>query len=101
MRYLPDNRTPWRGVAPWKRAPTLSKLAAEVEAALVREVRLPTKIIIPMPQGARGDTGHAAVRPSEHDYQIAFPTTAAAGGGAGRSSAPLRDWGGHTAEKRA
>ena len=51
VRYLPDNRAPWRGVAPWKRAPTLSKLAAEVEAALVREVRLPVKIIIPMPQG--------------------------------------------------
>ena len=43
VRYLPDNRTPWRGVAPWKRSPTLSKLAAEVEAALVREVRLPVK----------------------------------------------------------
>ena len=33
VRYLPDCRTPWRGVAPWKRAPTLSKLAAEIEAA--------------------------------------------------------------------
>ena len=56
VRYLPDNRTPWRGVAPWKRAPSLSKLTAEVEAALIREVRLPTKIIIPMPQGANIDT---------------------------------------------
>ena len=56
VRYLPDNRTPWRGVAPWKRAPSLSKLTAEVEAALIREVRLPTKIIIPMPQGGNIDT---------------------------------------------
>ena len=55
VRYLPDNRIPWRGVAPWKRAPTLSKLAAEVESALVREARLPTKMIIPMPQ-AGGST---------------------------------------------
>ena len=43
VRYLPDNRTPWRGVAPWKRAPSLSKLTAEVEAALIREVRLRQK----------------------------------------------------------
>ena len=57
VRYLPDNRTPWRGVAPWKRSrQSLSKLTAEVEAALIREVRLPTKIIIPMPQGGNIDT---------------------------------------------
>ena len=93
VRYLPDNRTPWRGVAPWKRSPTLSKLAAEVEAALVREVRLPTKIIIPLPQGATGDRDTLRSDLQNHDYQIAFPTTTAAGGGAGRSSAPLRDWG--------
>ena len=48
-RYLPDCRTPWRGVAPWKRAPTLSKLAATIEAALVREAALPTRIIVPIP----------------------------------------------------
>ena len=91
-RYLPDNRSPWRGVAPWKRAPTLSKLAAEVEAALVREVRLPTKIIIPMPQGARGDPNTLRSDLQNQDYQLAFPTTTAAGLGAGRSSAPLTDW---------
>ena len=92
VRYLPDNRTPWRGVAPWKRAPTLSKLAAEVEAALVREVRLPTKIIIPMPQGAGFDRNTLRSDFQNHEYQIVFPTTTAAGGGAGRSSAPLTDW---------
>ena len=92
VRYLPDNRTPWRGVAPWKRAPTLSKLAAEVEAALVREVRLPTKIIIPMPQGGGIDTNTLRSDFQNQDYQVAFPTTTAAGFGAGRSSAPLTDW---------
>ena len=56
VRYLPDNRTPWRGVAPWKRSPSLSKLAAEVEAALIREVRLPTKILITL-RKARTSTG--------------------------------------------
>ena len=91
-RYLPDCRTPWRGVAPWKRSPTLSKLAAEVEAALVREVRLPTKIIIPMPQGGGIDRNTLRSDFQNQDYQIAFPTTTAAGGGAGRSSAPLTDW---------
>ena len=92
VRYLPDNRTPWRGVAPWKRAPTLSKLAAEVEAALVREVRLPTKIVIPMPQGGNIDTNTLRSDFQNNEFQIAFPTTTSAGFGAGRSSAPLTDW---------
>ena len=91
-RYLPDNRTPWRGVAPWKRSPSLSKLAAEVEAALIREVRLPTKIIIPMPQGGNIDTNTLRSDFQNQDFQIAFPTTTSAGYGAGRSSAPLSDW---------
>ena len=92
VRYLPDCRTPWRGVAPWKRAPSLSKLTAEVEAALIREVRLPTKIIIPMPQGGGIDTNTLRSDFQNQDYQIAFPTTTAAAFGAGRSSAPLSDW---------
>ena len=79
-------------MAPWKRAPSLSKLTAEVEAALIREVRLPTKIIIPMPRGGGIDTNTLRSDFQNHDYQIAFPTTNAAGGGAGRSSAPLTDW---------
>ena len=65
VRYLPDNRTPWRGVAPWKRTPTLSKLAAEVEAALVREVRLPTKISYPDAARREHRHEHAPVRFSE------------------------------------
>ena len=92
VRYLPDCRTPWRGVAPWKRAPSLSKLTAEVEAALIREVRLPTKIIIPMPQGANIDTNTLRSDFQNQDYQVAFPTTTSAGFGGGRSSAPLSDW---------
>ena len=93
VRYLPDNRTPWRGVAPWKRAPTLLKLAAEIEAALVREVRLPTKMIIPLPQGT-SDVSKDGLRNQlqNHTYQVAFPGTTAGGHGAGRTSAPLTDW---------
>ena len=92
VRYLPDCRTPWRGVAPWKRAPTLSKLAAEIEAALVREARLPTKQIIPIPQGA-GAAGKGIREDIENDgYSTAFPTTTAGGFGAGRTSAPMTDW---------
>ena len=92
VRYLPDNRTPWRGVAPWKRAPSLSKLTAEVEAALIREVRLPTKMVIPMPQGGNIDTNTLRSDFQNDDFQIAFPTTTAAAFGAGRGSAPLQDW---------
>ena len=92
VRYLPDNRTPWRGVAPWKRAPTLSKLAAEVEAALVREARLPTKQIIPIPQGAQAAGKNLREDIENPAYNTAFPTTTAGGFGAGRTSAPLTDW---------
>ena len=92
VRYLPDCRTPWRGVAPWKRAPTLSKLAAEIESALVREVRLPTKMVIPMPQGAGIDTNTLRSDFQNNNFQIAFPTTTSAGFGGGRGSAPMTDW---------
>ena len=92
VRYLPDCRTPWRGVAPWKRAPTLSKLAAEVEAALVREARLPTKQIIPMPQGATGAAKNMLDGILDENGRIILPTTTAGGLGSGRSSAPLTDW---------
>ena len=92
VRYLPDCRTPWRGVAPWKRAPTLSKLAASIEASLVQELRQPTKSIIPMPQGAGIDVGTLRSDFQNPDFQVAFPTTTSAGFGGGRSSAPLTDW---------
>ena len=92
VRYLPDNRTPWRGVAPWKRAPTLSKLAAEVESALVREAHLPTKQIIPIPQGSVAAGKGLREDLQNPAYDLAFPTTTAGGFGAGRTSAPLTDW---------
>ena len=92
VRYLPDCRTPWRGVAPWKRTPTLSKLAASIEAALVQELRQPSKAVIPMPQGGGIDTATLRSDFQNPDFQVAFPTTTAAGFGGGRSSAPLTDW---------
>ena len=92
VRYLPDNRTPWRGVAPWKRAPTLSKLAAEVEAALVREARLPIKQIIPMPQGLPAVADNMKDRIQNGNDQVILPATTAGGMGSGRTSAPLTDW---------
>ena len=92
VRYLPDCRTPWRGVAPWKRAPTLSKLSAEVEAALVREARLPTKQIIPMPQGLPAAAETMKDRIQNGNDQVILPPTTAGGMGAGRTSAPLTDW---------
>ena len=92
VRYLPDCRTPWRGVAPWKRSPTLSKLAAEVEAALVREARLPTKQIIPIPQGAGSSGDTMKDRLQNDDDRVLLPSTTAGGFGAGRTSAPITDW---------
>ena len=88
----PTTGPPGAASAPWKRAPTLSKLAAEVEAALVREARLPTKQIIPMPQGSQGSTQNILDGINDEQGRIILPTTTAGGHGSGRTSAPLTDW---------
>ena len=79
----PTTGPPGEASAPWKRAPTLSKLAAEVEAALVREARLPTKQIIPMPQGSQGSTQNILDGINDEQGRIILPTTTAGGHGAG------------------
>ena len=74
VRYLPDARQPWRGVAPWQRAPELSALAAGVESQLRREMRQPVQSLIPMPQGTAKDARDALREDIQNAaYSVAFP----------------------------
>ena len=87
-----DPDYPWRGVAPLQRAAVSSQLARMAEDALVREMRQPSKSIIPMPQGVPIDVNTLRNDIQSSAAQVVFPTTTSAGFGAGRGSAPLTDW---------
>ena len=93
VRYLPDNRRPWVGVAPWRRSPELAALAARVESALLDETRIPSKAFITQPMGTPKDqTDNLRTDIQNRRYSIAFPPTTKAGYGSGASSAPVNDW---------
>ena len=84
---------PWQGVSGLQRAQVTNAMATAAEDALLREALLPTKQIIPVPQGVSGATkttlrGHLTDRLT----QLALPDTTAGGFGAGRTSAPTTDW---------
>ena len=87
-----DPDSPWLGVSPLQRASVSSQLARMAEDALVAEMRQPTMALIPLPQGGNIDTATLRNDIQSKAHQVAFPTTTAAGFGAGRSSAPLTDW---------
>ena len=92
VRYNSDKNTPWRGVAPWRRAPTLATLAAEIEAQLLKEARLPVQQIIPLPSGTGAATGTNIKTQLNDGSGVVMPETTAGAFGAGRSSAPQRDF---------
>ena len=95
IRYLPDARRPWAGVPPWRRAPRLAELAAEVELALVAEARSPVKRIFPIPSGGADNDATAEKIKSklrDRNEAVLLPETTAVGWGAGRPDAPQRDW---------
>ena len=87
-----DPGYPWRGVAPLQRAGITAQLLRLAEDALATEMHQPTKALIPMPQGGNKEFDTLRDDIQNKAYQITFPTTTAAGFGAGRSSAPLTDW---------
>ena len=87
-----DPDYPWRGVSALQRAPITTALARTVEDALRIEAQQPTKSLIPLPQGPGPDRDTLRAEITNKAYQIAFPTTTAAGFGSGRTSAPVTDW---------
>ena len=93
VRVNADSLRPWEGIAPLSRAAASGELYAKLSKSLRDEASVAVVRLIPQPQGSTllfdnmraALTGHLPGR-------VAFPETTAAGGGAGRSSAPLRDW---------
>ena len=93
VRINSDSYRPWEGIAPLSRAAASGELYAKLSESLRDEASVAVVRLIPQPQGSTllfdnmraALTGHLPGR-------VAFPETTAAGGGAGRSSAPLRDW---------
>ena len=82
---------PWRGVSALQRSQITNALANAAEDALIRELQMPTKALIPVPQG---NIDKATLRNDIQNrlYQVAFPETTAGGFGSGRTSAPTTDW---------
>ena len=92
VRYNSDRNSPWRGVAPWRLAPTLATLAAEIEAQLLKEAKLPTQQIIPIPIGT-GTAIAGNIKTQLHDGSgVVMPETTNSGYGGGRQGAPQRDF---------
>lgn len=93
FRYLPSNRQPWRGVAPWQRSPTLASLAAEIETALRDEARQPVQAIIPAPTGIKEETADAlTVKLTDRRRPLSIVEGMMQSFGAGRMNAPQGDW---------
>lgn len=89
----PSPVEPWRGVSPLARANVTLELAKLAEDALLRECRLPSKALLPMPAGSDQslvDSIRADLQSTERS--VLLPETTQAGFGAGRTSAPQADW---------
>ena len=95
VRINADSYRPWEGIAPLSRAAASGELYARLSESLRDEASVAVVRLIPQPQGTGSpiqDNLRAALT-GKLPGRVAFPETTAAGGGAGRSSAPLRDWG--------
>ena len=94
VRVNADSLRPWDGIAPLSRAAASGELYARLSESLRDEASVAVVRLIPQPQGSTvlPDNLRAALT-GALPGRVAFPETTAAGGGAGRSSAPLRDWG--------
>ena len=95
VRINSDSRRPWEGIAPLAQAAASGQLAARLASSLGDEADVVVSRIIPIAQGS----GEAAANQLSKAIsgtlpgRLAFPETTTAGAGAGRSSAPLRDFG--------
>ena len=95
VRINSDSRRPWEGVPPLARAVASGQLAARLAASLGDEADIVVSRIIPIAQGS-GETAANQLSKAISGAlpgRLAFPETQLAGGGAGRSSAPLKDFG--------
>ena len=95
VRINSDSRRPWDGIAPLARAVASGQLAARLASSLGDEADIVVSRIIPIAQGS-GETAANQLSKAISGAlpgRLAFPETQLAGAGAGRSSAPMRDFG--------
>ena len=88
--YSYTARQPWRGLGPLQWASATGSLSGHVEAALRDEASGPRGSIVPLPEGAKAQSGlktsFAALKGG-----LALPETTAGGSG-DRAQSPQRDW---------
>ena len=94
VRLNADSYRPWEGIAPLTRAAQSGTLYGRLAASLGNEAAVAVLRLIPMPGGSTVNTDALRSRLARGEIpgRLAFPTTTAAGFGAGRSSSPLTDW---------
>ena len=88
----PDSRRPWRGRSPLGSSKLTHDLAVMAETALLRETRIPSRAIVPMPSSLEGlnqDQANA-LRQAIQDgiHAVMFPPTTMRKG----SDIPQTDW---------
>ena len=93
VRINSDSYRPWEGIAPLSWAAASGELYARLSESLRDEASVAVVRLIPLAQGANVITENLrAALTGKLPGRVAFPETQAGGAGAGRSSAPLRDW---------
>ena len=95
VRINSDSRRPWEGIAPLDAARASGELAARLAASLGDEASVTVSRILPIAQGAGEGAANLLSKAIAGTLpgRLAFPETQLAGAGAGRSSAPMRDFG--------
>ena len=94
VRINSDSRRPWEGIAPLDAARASGELAARLAASLGDEASVTVARILPIAQGSGEGAANLLSKAitGQLPGRLAFPETTSAGSGAGRSSAPLRDF---------
>ena len=95
VRINADSYRPWEGVPPLARAVASGELAARLASSLGDEADVVVSRIIPIAQGSGANAANllSTAIAGQLPGRLAFPETQLAGAGAGRSSAPMRDFG--------
>ena len=95
VRINSDSRRPWEGVPPLARATASGQLAARLASSLGDEADIVVSRILPIAQGSGEGAANQLSKAIAGTLpgRLAFPETQLAGAGAGRSSAPMRDFG--------
>ena len=95
VRINSDSYRPWEGVGPLARAVASGQLAARLASSLGDEADVVVSRIIPISQGSGEGAANQLTQAltGRLPGRVVWPETQTAGGGAGRSSAPMRDFG--------